>query len=279
MTALSRFLRQPLLHFLVLGALIFLYYGAVVPSDPEPDGDPSSEIAVTSLQLDRLNTEFQAIWQRAPTTAEQQKLVDNFIREEVLVREALRLGLDRDDTVLRRRLVQKMDYLAASAARAQKPSEDDLTAHFEANRASYLRPGHVAFEQVFLGEIPDETVTAEILTKLEAGVPFYELGKRTLLPSELGISARAKVDGLFGDGLFETLQLFETGNWQGPVKSGYGFHLVRVTENRLPEKLTFEEARERVSEDWLLQRYEQAKKDQQEALASQYRIIVEGQSQ
>ncbi|ASP36088.1 hypothetical protein CHH27_24875 [Labrenzia sp. VG12] len=276
---MSRFLRQPLLHFLVLGALIFVYYGAVVPSDPEPGGDPSSEIAVTSLQLDRLNTEFQAIWQRAPTTAEQQKLVDNFIREEVLVREALRLGLDRDDTVLRRRLVQKMDYLAASAARAQKPSEDDLTAHFEANRASYLRPGHVAFEQVFLGEIPDETVTAEILTKLEAGVPFYELGKRTLLPSELGISARAKVDGLFGDGLFETLQLFETGNWQGPVKSGYGFHLVRVTENRLPEKLTFEEARERVSEDWLLQRYEQAKKDQQEALASQYRIIVEGQSQ
>ncbi|MBO6508878.1 MAG: peptidyl-prolyl cis-trans isomerase [Roseibium sp.] len=279
MTALSRFLRQPLLHFLVLGALIFVYYGAVAPSDPEPGGDPSSEIAVTSLQLDRLNTEFEAIWQRAPTTDEQQKLIDNFIREEVLVREALRLGLDRDDTVLRRRLVQKMDYLAASSARAQKPSEDDLTAHFEANRESYLRPGRVAFEQVFLGESPDETLTTEILTKLEAGVPFSELGKRTLLPSELGMSARAKVDGLFGDGLFETLQSLEAGNWQGPVKSGYGFHLVRITENQLPEQLTFEEARKFVTEDWSLQRYEQAKVDQQEALKSQYRIIVEGQAQ
>lgn len=272
---LSRTLRQPLLHFLVLGALIFAFYDYVAPATVDVDAEPGEDLVVTTLQLDRLNAEFEAIWQRPPTAEEQQKLIDNYIREEVLVREALRLGLDRDDTVLRRRLVQKMDYLAASAARARKPTEDELVAHYDANRESYLRPGRVAFEQIFLGETADEMLIGEIRTQLDDGVPAIELGKRTLLPSSLGLSARAKVNGLFGEGVFEKLMELDEGSWEGPIRSGYGYHLVQVTEGQQPEQLSLEEARKFVTEDWSLEKFNQAKEDQHQVLKSQYRITVQ----
>jgi hypothetical protein len=268
-------LRQPLLHFLVLGGLIFAFYDLVTPEVAEVAGDPEAEIVITSLQVDRLNTEFQAIWQRHPTSEEQQKLIDNFIREEVLVREAFRLGLDNNDTVLRRRLVQKMEYLAASAARARKPTDDELVSYYKNNQQNYLRPGRIAFEQIFLGEKIDETLVGEIQAQLNDGVPVEELGKRTLLPSSLGFSAQAKVDGLFGDGLFERLMKLDGTDWQGPLKSGYGFHLMRITNKQEAEQLSFEEARKFVSEDWSLQRYTESKERQHEVLRGQYRITVE----
>ncbi|CTQ52527.1 peptidylprolyl isomerase [Roseibium album] len=275
MSTIYRFLRQPLLHFLVLGGLIFALYDLVTPEVAKVVGDPKTEIVVTQLQVERLTTEFQAIWQRPPTSEEQQKLIDNFIREEVLVREALRIGLDRDDTVLRRRLVQKMEYLAASAARARKPTDEELVSYYQNNQQNYLRPGRIAFEQIFLGEKIDETLVGEIQAQLNDGVPAMELGKRTLLPSSLGISARAKVDGLFGDGLFERLMDLEGTDWQKPLKSGYGFHLIRITDKQKAEQLSFEEARKFVSEDWSLQKYTESKDRQHEALRGQYRITVE----
>jgi parvulin-like peptidyl-prolyl cis-trans isomerase-like protein len=275
LSTIYRFLRQPLLHFLVLGGLIFAFYDLVTPEVTEIVGDPQGEIVITSLQVDRLATEFQAIWQRPPTPEEQQKLIDNFIREEVLVREALRLGLDRDDTVLRRRLVQKMEYLAASAARARKPTDEELVSYYQNNQQNYLRPGRIAFEQIFLGEKIDENLIGEIQAQLKGGAPAEELGNRTLLPSSLGFSARAKVDGLFGDGLFERLMKLDGTDWQGPLKSGYGFHLMRITDKQEAEQLSFEEARKHVSEDWALQQYTDSKDRQHEALRGQYRVTVE----
>jgi parvulin-like peptidyl-prolyl cis-trans isomerase-like protein len=268
-------LRQPLLHFLMLGGLLFAFYDLVTPEVAEVAGEREAEIVITPLQVERLTTEFQAIWQRPPTSEEQQKLIDNFIREEVLVREALRLGLDRDDTVMRRRLVQKMEYLAASAARARKPTDEELVTYYQNNQQNYLRPGRIAFEQIFLGEKIDENLISEIQALLDDGAPADKLGKRTLLPSSLGFSAQAKVDGLFGDGLFERLMELDGTDWQGPLKSGYGIHLMRVTDKQEAEQLSFEEARKHVSEDWSLLRYTESKERQHEALRGQYRITVE----
>ncbi|MEL7528967.1 MAG: peptidyl-prolyl cis-trans isomerase, partial [Pseudomonadota bacterium] len=151
MSGLRQIFSQPLLHFLLLGALIFAVYGLVAPgSETEPD-QAGEDIIVTQQQLDRLIEEYRATWQRAPGADEIQALIDGYVREEVLVREALRLGLNQGDTVIRRRLAQKMDFLATSAARSQQPTEQDLAGFYAENETYYRRPGRIAFEQVFLG--------------------------------------------------------------------------------------------------------------------------------
>ncbi|MEM9634239.1 MAG: peptidylprolyl isomerase [Pseudomonadota bacterium] len=275
MSTLYRLMRQPLLHFLVLGACIFAIYDLVSPYASVGGGEPDSEILVTRLQVDRMKTEFEAIWQRPPTPDEQQALVDNFIREEVLVREAMKLGLDQDDAVLRRRLVQKMEFLAASAARSRTPAEAELETFFLENQKKYVQPGRISFEQIYLGEAADEAQVEEIQTALRDGAPAEDLGNRTLLPFSLGWSAPAKVDGLFGEGVFDSLIALEGKDWQGPLKSGYGYHLVRILDRQAPRHLTFDEARKFVSEDWSLQQYNQLKAQQLEELGSAYTIIRE----
>lgn len=268
-------MRQPLLHFLVLGACIFALYDLVSPYASGGGGKPDSEILVSRLQFDRMKTEFEAIWQRPPTSDEQQALIENFIREEVLVREAIRLGLDQDDAVMRRRLVQKMEFLAASAARSKTPAEAELEAFFLDNQKKYVQPGRVAFEQIYLGQTTDEAQVEEIQAALRAGSPAEELGNRTLLPFSLGRSAPAKVDGIFGEGVFDSLIALEGKDWQGPFKSGYGYHLVRILDRQAPRHLTFEEARKFVSEDWSLDQYNQLKDRQLQELGSRYTIIRE----
>lgn len=274
MSGLRQIFSQPLLHFLLLGALIFAVYGLVAPgSETEPD-QAGEDIIVTQQQLDRLIEEYRATWQRAPDADEIQALIDGYVREEILVREALRLGLNQGDTVIRRRLAQKMDFLATSAARSQQPTEQELAGFYAENETYYRRPGRIALEQVFLGPTTDEELVDELLVNLRKGGDAEQLGKQTLLPFRMRLSEEARIEGLFGKGTFEKLEALPLNEWQGPLKSGYGAHLVRVTENQPSEVLAFDLVREDVVTDWTQKRAQDIRADALEAMRQRYRIVV-----
>ena len=247
MTRLANLFRQPLLHFLLIGAAIFAVYAVL---DESPAATATGEIVVTSAKAEQLAAGFQSVWRRPPTAEELDRLVDDHIREEVLVREATALSLDRNDAVIRRRLRQKMEFLTDSAAGALKPSDDELRDHMEANAERYTSSAKIAFEQVFVGENPGGAEIDAARSALEEGTDPAGVGARTLLPASLPMSVRTVVDGTFGRGFFDAVADLETGAWRGPVRSGYGMHLVRVAQRAEGERLPFETVREAVLRDW-----------------------------
>ncbi len=248
MKRLSRMLREPLVHFLALGGLIFGLFGAV----GEPRPEPAESIDVGPEHIERLATGFRSVWRRPPSDDELRAMIDDFVREEIYYREALALGLDRDDTVIRRRLRQKMEFLSDSGADLLEPTAGELEAYFAANEQTYRSAPALAFEQIYLGETPAPDGVRLTLAALqtEAGTASSALGEPTLLPARLGLSQQTAVDGVFGGGFFEQIAELSTGVWAGPVASGYGAHLVRVLDSQPARTPPLAEVREAVLRDW-----------------------------
>lgn len=265
-----RLLKEPLFHFLLLGAAIFAWYSLQAPRTTVEDGGP--QIVIDAQDVDRLIAQYRATWRRPPRAAELEAMIDGLAREEVLVREARAMGLDVGDSVIRGRLTQKMDFLTTSVAQSMEPDEAVLLAHLEANPERFRSAGRVAFEQVFLGPEPAPAVIEEVSAVLAEGADPGNLGQRTLLPLDLPLSSKTAVDATFGGELFAQVQALPEGVWQGPVTSGYGSHFVRVTareESRLP---SLSEIREAVLFDWRREMSESLTQAQFEQLSAQYTI-------
>lgn len=247
MSLLRTILRAPLLHFLLIGAGLFLW-DAAGSGPPPASGLADARIVLTVADADGLAERFEQTWRRPLTPAELDALIEARIEEEILVREARALSLHAEDPVIRTRLVQKMRFLLASAAAAREPTEVELSAFFAERRADYAAPARVSFEQVLLGEAA--AAAAPALEALAAGADPNTVGRHSVLPPTMRAATPAAVDGVFGAGVFEALSAAATGVWSGPVHSGYGLHAVRVTavdRGRVPE---LAELRERVVQDW-----------------------------
>ena len=245
---IKRLLREPLLHFVAIGALIYLVYVAI--------GDarraPANLIIVSSQRIDQLSTQFRSIWKRSPTRKELDSLIEGDIREEVYYRMALALGLDKNDAIVRRRLRQKMEFLTETGAYLQEPTVDELKAYYSANKKAYLRSARLSFEQIYLGKFPDPKIIARALKVLRsdpARAPST-IGKRTLLPAELSLSLPNAVDGTFGRGFFKQLSKLSPGIWSGPVRSGFGVHLVRIKNVVSARTPPLQKIRDAVLRDW-----------------------------
>lgn len=231
--------REPLLHFLVFGALLFILHG-VFRGD---DANRTDSIVVTRGDVQQLLAIFQKQWQRSPTPAELQGLVQSHIREEVLYREALAMGLDQDDTILRRRLVQKLEFLTEDLASQAEPTDAELRAYLRDNAERFRIPARLQFRQVYLSpEAHGERVEAEaqqlLNTLRRSDIHAAELGDSSLLPHELADASQAEVARTFGEIFASALFALDGTGWQGPLQSSYGLHLVRVesrTESRLPD--------------------------------------------
>ena len=248
MKRVARLLREPLLHFLAIGGLIFLFFGAL--AGPRPG--PTDTIVVGPEHIEQLVTGFQAVWRRPPTDGELRAMIDDFVREEIYYRQALALGLDRNDTVIRRRLRQKMEFLTDSAGDLLEPAEGELEAYFAANEKAYRREPRLALEQIFLGETPSaDSVTRSLIALRSDPVTGTSVrGERTILPAELGLSTPYAIDGVFGKGFFERLAELPPGNWAGPVKSAYGVHLVRIVDTLSASTPPLDDVRDAVLRDW-----------------------------
>ncbi len=233
MKHLARLLREPLLHFLAIGGLIFLLFAAVAGPSP----GPADTIVVGPERIEQLGTGFQSVWRRPPTDDELRAMIDDFVREEIYYREALALGLDRNDTVVRRRLRQKMEFLADTGAEFLVPVAGELEAHLLANEKTFRRGPRLAFEQIYLGKTSAPESVRVSLSALQSDplAGHSTLGERTLLPAQLRLSPPEAIDGVFGKGFFERLAEIEPGVWAGPVASAFGVHLVRIVDN-LPSR-------------------------------------------
>lgn len=260
--------REPLVHFLALGAVLYvaLTWGGV-PVDPA-----SRVITVDSAQKAQLALAFEQVMGRAPTDAELDARIERFVREEVLYREALRLGLDADDAVVRQRMVAKMDMSASAAAEIVEPDEVTLRAFFKANQARYAGARAISFEHQFY---PDKAeAQAGLAGKIGPGDPISDAGYRTSLPLEMAEAPLREIEARFGKQFAEGLVgVAADGQWHGPIPSGFGWHIVRVT-GRTSAEPDFAALRPRIANDWRSAQIAAREERAYAILRSAYRVDI-----
>jgi len=269
-------LREPLLHFLILGALLFWLAAAL----GDPAGGRSDRIVVTAGDLEQLEAGFERTWQRPPTDEELAGLVAERVREEVLYREALALGLDRDDTIVRRRMRQKMEFLSEDLSAAE-PSDADLESWLGANREKFRLEPRVTFRQVYLSRDrrgdatrADALRLLDELRRADDAVDPATLGDPLPLPNEVRDLSGSEVARLFGGAFSTRVQQLVPGRWEGPVESAYGLHLVQVLERVEARDPELAEVRDAVAREWLADRRERAREDLYRELRSRYEVEI-----
>lgn len=267
-----RILKEPLFHFFLIGAAIFIWFQIVAPENETVEDFVTITIDENDIAL--LSDQFEARWKRRPSGAELQALTDATIREEVLVREARKLGLDRGDSVIRSRLSQKMDFLTEAIATSVVPEDEDLEAFLQNNSERYATPSKLAFIQVFIGEEPNKAEVEGVLAALRAGDEVSDLGASTLLPASMPLTATRVIDSVFGSGFSKGLTTLDKGQWAGPIQSGYGVHLVQVQDIEPSQIPPLSEIHDAVLRDWRRVMSEDLAQAQYEILAANYEIIV-----
>jgi hypothetical protein len=273
----KRLVREPLVHFLVLAIAVFGLYGLVA----SPADDVTGRIVISAPKIEQMEAIFSQTRMRPPTAEELKGLIDDYIAEELYVREALKLGLDQDDTVIRRRLRQKTEFLIAAEVEAQAPSEADLQAYLAAHPEKFETARRIGFEQVYLSprERGDRTATdaQTMLDALQAdpGADPELFGDATLLPATLPPSDASQIAAVFGPGFAAALEGVEAGNWFGPVASEYGLHLVRITSVEAGQLPPLDEVREAVVREWTYDGIQAATQERLNELLGRYEVIVD----
>ena len=262
-------INEPLVHFLVLGALIFAGYG--VFASKEAAGD--RRIEVTTQDLARLRDISIKQWGHEPDARTMNDLVQSFVREEVLYREALASGLDRDDSIVRRRLAQKMDFLANEEVRPA--TEAELRAYFDSHKQQYQQAALLDFEQVYFSTDrrgnSAQVEARRALANLRGGHSVQ--GDNFMLPGSAVQQDRQQLARDYGSDFANALFALPEGAWAGPIVSAHGLHLVRV--KHLAERVArFEEVRDRVAADFTQFAVEKARKEAYERLAARYTIVI-----
>ena len=273
-----RWLREPLVHFLLIGAALFLFFGWTGGSG----GPNSSRIVIGPGQVEHLAVGFARTWRRPPTQQELKGLIDDYVREEMATREARSMGLDRGDTVIRRRLRQKLEFLVEDAAEAVPPTDAELQAWLDAHPESYHLDPQVAFRQVFLS--PDrrgDSVEADakrLLERLESlgpGADIESIGDSIMLPAEFELAPLNVASRMFGNEFAGRLAEVEPGRWAGPIRSGYGLHLVFVRERIEGRAPGLDDVRDAVARDLLTSRRKEQLETMYERLLESYDVVID----
>jgi len=260
-------------HFALIGAVLFAL--SAVRGEAEP---PREAIVIGEGEIANLAALFERTWQRPPTESELDGLIDSRIREEVLYREALAMGLEREDPVIRRRLVQKLEFLTDDLAARRDPTDAELRSFLEANADDYAAPPRVAFRQVFLnsdrrGEaVVDDAANA--LDALAAGAPPETLGDPILLPAAMGTTPLPQVAASFGPEVPAALEEAAPGRWFGPIRSAYGHHLLIVDAREPGGRPTLDTVRAAVERDWREARRREARDAFYQSLRERYTVTV-----
>lgn len=272
---LRKLIREPLLHFLMLGAVIFGAHRMVSNnSSSKPD-----EIVITQGKIENLVSSFGGMWQRHPTDEELQGLIRDYVREEVAYREARNMGLDHDDTIIRRRLQQKLEFVSHDLATQLQPSDEDLTAYLLAHREAYQIEPTLSFRHVYLNPEKRNSQLQEdakkILAQLQENPDRLHPGDPIMLEPEFALVTQSDVGRIFGDSFAIKLASLQPGRWLGPVDSGYGAHLVFVTDHQGGHLPSLDQVRERIRRDWENEKRVEANEKFYQALLQRYRIRIE----
>jgi hypothetical protein len=263
-------LREPFLHFLALGALLFVVNGYVGA------GDDGRRIEVDAAQIDRLQQVFAAQWRRPPTPDELRSLIDQHIEEEVLYREAIALGLDKDDTIVRRRLAQKMQFLIEDTATPPTPTDSALETYFDAHRADFRTAPFLTFSHAYFSTDRRADARADAAAALAnvASSAETRYGDPFMLRYDYADVTHDDVARLFGAEFADALFALPTGAWQGPIRSGYGWHIVRIVTKTEPPEPAFADVREAVLAAWLDDSRRQANRESLDRIRASYDIVI-----
>jgi parvulin-like peptidyl-prolyl isomerase len=268
-----RVLKEPLLHFLLIGAALFAVHTLVghddsaLPKSKEP-------IRITTVEAERLGSLWARQWRRIPTADDIRGILADHVKEEILVREARQLKLDEDDTVIRRRLAQKMAFLVEDIGLGE-PTEAELRALYEARADISRTRARVSFVQaLFKGEQAENRARIELASLAEGSDPASS-GDPLLLGDAFRDEEEQSLTAMFGPSFARAVFVAESGRWSGPFRSTYGLHLVKVTAFAPSQSRPFEDVRERLKQEWRLARKEAAKRDLYVGLLRKYEIIAD----
>jgi hypothetical protein len=281
---LKKWLREPLIHFFILGLAIFGLH-AVLDTKPEAVAEDPYLLEVSSADIEWFRTMWSKRMGREPTVEDLRGQVNQLIREQVLSREAVSMGLDEGDMVVRRRLAQKMDFLFRDLSDITEPSDSDLRAYLQEKRSIYEIPAWVTFTHVYFntdkrGEEGAAEAVRLLVERLNAneGVPSDAsvLGDPFLLQSSYSNKTLMEIRGEFGPQFAKTVWEQEPRTWQGPVASGYGVHAVYVHERSDAKLPAFRDLKERLKLDWMAERQREIGGKAYEKLRGRYRVLLEG---
>ena len=279
---LKRWLREPLFLFLLLGAALFGVSRFVKPAADRTA--PSRQIVMTLDDLRQLQVGFAAQWQRPPNEQEMLGLLESRIKEEILYREALAMGLDKDDTIVKRRMAQKMEFLAEDVSASHEPTTEELKAYFEKNRAMFSQPARIAVRLLYFSPDKrgkkawsDANAALPMLSGKPAGwTGAAALGDPFMFPDYMADRTPDQIAKDFGPPFAKALFAQKPGAWTGPIESGYGWHLVFI-DSLTPERVSsFEEVEPDVKTAWLATRKAEAWDKAYKTMRAKYELVLPG---
>lgn len=277
-TLLRCVIAQPLVHFLIAGLLLFV----IAATFERSRGSNSRDIQVSAAEIQRLEDVWSRQYGRAPTATELKNLIEDFVREEVYYREALASGLDKEDSIIRRRLIEKMEFLSQEIASGD-PSEKELQDYFDRNRERFKLPPQIAFSHIFFspskrgaalqGDVSHVlTALRNASNKATAAAAF---GDAFMLQNEYPLQTPDEIRALFGGEFSVALFKLHPGDWQGPIRSSYGLHLVRITQYQRAHSPELNEVRTQVVTDFKNERLQTAAEKYYSRLRQRYTVQID----
>jgi hypothetical protein len=273
-TFIKKLIREPLLHFLLIGAALFVVY----EQNREPGREAPNRIVISSAQTEQLAANFERTWMRPATEAELTDLIESYVRDEVFYREALAMGLDQSDPVVRQRMRSKLEFILEDLSSADV-ADEVLLAYLQEHPDKFRSPLQISFQQVYLSTDGRTDVVAEanaVLAKLNEGAAPESLGDPTLVPHAFTLATQSEIERSLGENFgVEVVELLPSDNWVGPVFSAFGGHLLRVSERvdaRLPD---LSEIRALVEREYLVERRAEIKELAYAKLREGYDVTIE----
>jgi hypothetical protein len=274
---MKKLLHEPLMHFLLLGLLVFAGFRLASRSEAEP-----GKIVVSQAQIDSLITGYTRTWQRPPTNVELEVLIREYIKEEVCTREAMALGLDKDDSVIRRRLRQKLEFISDSVGSQAEPTDEQLAEYLKTHANAFHGERQFTFSQVYLDpQKHGENLTRDVnqmlaQLRLAGNKPdLSKMGDSFLLEQEFAAVPAGEVSKQFGEKFMTKLADLPLGEWSGPIESGYGVHLVLVTNRSDGAVPALAEVRDTVKRDWVNAQRSEINEKFYQALLKRYTVTIE----
>ena len=278
---MTRWLKEPLFHFLLIGAGLFMLYGW--QSDEDATG--LDQIIFTEAKIDQLINLWERKWQRLPTQRELQGLIEQQIREEVLYREALAIGLDKNDQVVRRRMSQKMEFISNDLASLAEPDDEQLQTYLDEHAEKFSIPRRISYSQIYLNVSQrGEQIYAEAEKLLEelsesaVDIDISMLGDSFMGGYNFNDETDYGVSRIFGQAFTQQIFKLPVGKWAGPVESGYGLHLVRVDSRTDSRLRSLDQVRDKVRVEWVAEQQRNTNDMLYSELRKRYEIIIEGPS-
>lgn len=265
---MKKIFKEPLFHFLFIGASLFLIYSLVNKRNAE------DEIVIDNYVINELATKWQMQSNREPTFVELKALIDLYIEQEVLYREALAMNFDHNDEIIKRRLAKKMEFIADDLAESLQPTDEMLTAYYNKNSHSYARPSVYTFKQAFFNAQKRESALEDAVEALENELPG-DSGDPLSLPSYYSDTDALKISIDFGKAFSNALDTLPLQKWTGPVRSGFGVHLVFIEAKKSSGIYTFDEVKEKVNIDYNFHASNEFRKELVSSLLKDYKISFE----